>query len=93
MASQKSPVVEILGMAMATVTVLVAALMVLKHEFQSTAYADNSPEEAVSVANVDQPGTAAFPLRSQSELMGGFSSVGNRAAADRKRREPFCSHL
>ena len=69
------------GIAVAAVTVLVAALMVLKHEFQSTAFADNSPEEAESVAIVDQPGTAALPLRSQSELMGGFSSVSNRAAA------------
>lgn len=82
MNSQKSPAVEILGMAMAAVTVLVAAWMVLKHEFQSSAFADISSEVATSVADVDQPATAA-PPRSQSELIDGFSSVSNRAAADR----------
>ena len=83
MISQKSAAVEILGMAMAAVTVFIAAVMVLKREFQSESFAENSLNEAESVADVDQPGTAALPLRSQSELIGGFSSVSNRAAADR----------
>ena len=83
MTNQKSPMLEILGMTMATVTVLVAALMVLKHEFQNEAFASNSLEEATSVADVDQPATAASPPGSQSKLIEGFSSVSNRAAADR----------
>jgi len=78
----KSPALEILGMAMAAVTVLIAALMVLKQSFQNEAFASNSLQEATSVADLDQPATTAAPLaRSQSEWMNGFSSVSNRAAA------------
>lgn len=83
MNKEKSPSLEILGMAMAAVTVLIAALMVLKHEFQSSAFADSSLEAASSVADVDQPATAAAAPHSQNELMDGFSSVSTRAAAER----------
>lgn len=81
---EKSPTLEILAMAMAAVTVLVAALMVLKHSFQNEAFASNFPPEATSVADVDPSAIEAPPPpRSWEELMDGFSSVSNRAAADR----------
>lgn len=83
MNNEKSRTLEILGMAMAALTVLIAAVMVLKHEFQTTAFADNSPQDATSVADAEQLAAVALPLRSQSEMMDGFSSVSNRAAADR----------
>lgn len=70
-------------MSMAAVTVLVAALMVLKHSFQNEAFASSSPEEASSILDVVQSAIDVPPLRSQSELMDGFSSLSTRAAADR----------
>lgn len=79
----KSPTLEIAGITSAAVTILVAAIIVLKHSFQNEAFASNSLEEATSVADVDQSALEAPPLRSQSELMDGFSSLSTRAAADR----------
>ncbi len=83
MKNMKSPMLEILGMTMAAVTVLVAALMVLKQSFQNEAFAGNSLDAATTVADVDQPATAASPPGSQSKLIEGFSSASTRAAADR----------
>ena len=65
----KSPALEILGMAMAAVTVLIAALMVLKQSFQNEAFASNSLQEATSVADLDQPATTAAPLGAFPERM------------------------
>ena len=83
MITEKLPAMEIVGITMATVTVLVAAMIVLKHSFQNEAFADDSLEDKTSIADVDQRAVDEMPLRFQRELTGGFSSVRNRAAADR----------
>ena len=91
----KSPVIEILGMLIATVTVTTSAGMLLKHEFQNATFANISARESEIADNHNQSVVTSTPSSDFTDSMKGFSSASNRAAAERIYRalEKPCSPL
>lgn len=81
--SGKSPVIEILGMTMAAVAVVTSAGMLLKHEFQNMIFARVSAEESESADSDNPPASTPTPSSDFTDSVEGFSSVSNRAAAER----------
>ncbi len=79
----KSPAIELLGMSMAAVTVFTSAGMLLKHEFQDMTFARVSAEESESEDSDNLPASTPTPSSDFTDSMEGFSSVSNRAAAER----------
>ncbi|MDA1230114.1 MAG: hypothetical protein O2856_05010 [Planctomycetota bacterium] len=79
----KSPAIEILGMSMAAVTIVTSAGMLLKHEFQDLTFAGVPTEESESTERAYLPASSPTSSNDFSESMEGFSSVSNRAAANR----------
>ena len=79
----KSPVIEILGMSMAAITVITSAGILLKHEFQNITFAGVSAEESESADNDNLPVSTPTPSTDFTDSMKGFSSASNRAAAER----------
>lgn len=79
----KSPVIEILGMLIAAVTVTTSAGMLLKHELQNTTFASVSATESEIIDSDNRPVATSTPSSDLTDSMKGFSSASTRAAAER----------
>ena len=83
MNSGKSPIVEILGMAIAAVTVITSAGILLKYELHDMPFAGLAALDDASYVTSDEPDPESPPSNEFIDSMAGFSSVSNRAAAER----------
>ena len=83
MTSGRSPIVEVLGMTIAAVTVVTSAGVLLKYELHEISFASLAAEDSESIADNDEPHPASPPSNDFIDSMAGFSSASNRAASER----------
>ncbi|GEM_PF-1940331 len=83
MNSSRSPIVEILGMAIAAVTVVTSAGILLKYELHDIPFASLAAKDGESYVTSDEPNPEFPPSNAFLDSMDGFSSASNRAASER----------
>jgi len=83
MRSDRSPIIEILGMTIAAVTVVTSAGILLKYELHDISFASLAAEDGESNVKSDEPHPDSPPSNAFIDSMDGFSSASNRAASER----------
>ena len=83
MHSDRSPIVEILGITIAAVTVVTSAGVLLKYELHDVSFASLAADDGESSVKSDEPHPESPPSNAFIDSMAGFSSASNRAASER----------